>query len=128
MSNNFMGVGGNSALSKNSTEGILNLLQLSLLGSNAGVNVNVNAAATSTSSITNMNTSIVPNTNNIMAAKTNFYSQSVGGNLTGIGIGNIGGGIMTPQPIISQSVSVPGILPLEFLKRQQVWKDYRNIC
>lgn len=111
-----MGVGGNSALSKNSTDGILNLLQLSLLGSNAGVNVN--AAATSSSSITNMNTSIVPNTNNMMAAKTNFYSQSVGANLTGIGIGNIAGGIMTPQPIISQSVCVP-YLSIGFGKPQK---------
>lgn len=94
MSNNFMGGGGNSALSKNSTDGILNLLQLSLLGNNAGVN------ATSTP------TSNISNTNNLMAAKANFYSQSVGANLSGIGVNNISGGIMTSQSMISQPVSL----------------------
>lgn len=89
-----MGGGGNSALSKNSTDGILNLLQLSLLGNNAGVN------ATSTP------TSNISNTNNLMAAKANFYSQSVGANLSGIGVNNISGGIMTSQSMISQPVSL----------------------
>lgn len=101
MSNNFMGVGGNSALSKNSTDGILNLLQLSLLGNNAGVN---NAAPTQ--NITNLNSSIVPNTNNLMAAKTNFYSQSVGASMSGIGVSSIASGILSSQPIMSQPVSI----------------------
>lgn len=99
MSNNFLG------LSKNQTDGILNLLQLSLLGNNAGVNVN---AGPPTSNITNLSGSIVPNSNNVMtAAKTNFYSQSVGGTSSGIGVNNIGGGVLSQQPIISQSVSGP---------------------
>lgn len=80
MSNNFMGVGGNSALSKNSTDGILNLLQLSLLGNNAGVNVNASVAPVS--NITTLNSGIVSTTNNIMVAKANFYPQN---NLSGIG-------------------------------------------
>ncbi|XP_055310650.1 cold shock domain-containing protein E1 isoform X3 [Sitodiplosis mosellana] len=96
MSNNFMGVGGNSALSKSSTDGILNLLQLSLLGNNAGVNVNASAVPTST--ITSLNSGIVPNSNNIMTAKANFYPQNVVPNLSGLGgVGNM------QQSIISQS-------------------------
>lgn len=104
MSNNFMGVGGNSALSKNSTDGILNLLQLSLLGNNAGVNVN---AAPPTSNISNLSGSIVPNSNNVMTASkaANFYPQSVGATLSGLNVNNITGGVLTQQPIISQSVS-----------------------
>lgn len=99
MSNNFMGVSGNSALSKNSTDGILNLLQLSLLGNNAGVNVNASAVPTST--ITSLNSGIVPNSNNIMAAKANFYPQNVATNLSGLGpaINSL------QQSMISQPVS-----------------------
>lgn len=104
MSNNFMGVGGNSALSKNSTDGILNLLQLSLLGNNGGVNMNA-AAAAPTSTISNMNSGMGPNSSNIMAGKANFYSQSVGASLSGINVTSIAGGVMTQQPIMSPSVS-----------------------
>lgn len=97
MSNNFLGVGGNSALSKTSTDGILNLLQLSLLGNNAGVNVNTSAVPTST--ITSLNSGIVPNSNNIMTAKANFYPQNVAPNLGGLGgVGNIQQSIMS-QPV-----------------------------
>lgn len=93
-----MGVGGNSALSKSSTDGILNLLQLSLLGNNAGVNVN--ASAVPTSAINSLNSGIVQNSNNIMATKANFYPQNVAQNLSGLGgVGNI------QQSILSQSVS-----------------------
>ncbi|XP_031630899.1 cold shock domain-containing protein E1 isoform X2 [Contarinia nasturtii] len=96
MSNNFLGVGGNSALSKNSTDGILNLLQLSFLGNNAGVNVNSSAAPAT--SINSLSSGIVPNTNNIMVAKSNFYSQTVANNLSGLGVSNI------QQSIIPQSI------------------------
>lgn len=93
-----MGVGGNSGLSKSSTDGILNLLQLSLLGNNAGVNVNTSAVPTST--ITSLNSGIIPNSNNIMVSKPNFYPQNVAPNLSGLtGVGNI------QQSIISQPVS-----------------------
>lgn len=101
MSNNFLG------LSKNQTDGILNLLQLSLLGNNAGVNVNA-ATGAQTSNITNLSGSIVPNSNNVMtaakaaAAAANFYPQSVGAASSGMGGG---GGGMTQQSIISQSVN-----------------------
>lgn len=101
-----MGVGGNSALSKNSTDGILNLLQLSLLGSNAGVNVNTGAPPTS--NITNLSGSIVPNSNNVMTAAkaaANFYPQSVSATLSGLSVNSITGGVVQQQPIISQSVS-----------------------
>lgn len=91
MSNNFLG------LSKNQTDGILNLLQLSLLGNNAGVNT----ATVPTSNISNLSGSIVPNSNNVMtsakAAAANFYPQSVGAASSGMGV-------LTQQPIISQSV------------------------
>lgn len=99
MSNNFLG------LSKNQTDGILNLLQLSLLGNNAGVNVN--AATPPTSNITNLSGSIVPNSNNVMTAAkaANFYPQSVGATSSGIGVNNITGGVLTQQPIISQAVN-----------------------
>lgn len=106
MSNNFLG------LSKNQTDGILNLLQLSLLGNNPGVNVNAAAAGPPTSNITNLSGSIVPNSNNVMtaakAAAANFYPQSVGGGAaatSGIGVNNIAGGVLTQQPIISQAVN-----------------------
>lgn len=102
MSNNFMGVSGNSALTKNSTDGILNLLQLSLLGNNAGVNAGAGAP---TSNISNLNSSIVPNSNSIMAAKANFYPQSVGANLSGIGVGSISAGVLPQQSIMPQPVS-----------------------
>lgn len=103
MSNNFtMGVGGNSAITKNSTDGILNLLQLSLLGNNGGVA----ATIAPTSNIT----SIVPNSNNIMATKANFYPQSVGANLSGLGVGNIAAGVIQQQPIIQQTVSATIII------------------
>lgn len=52
MSNNF--IGGNSALSKNSTDGLLNLLQLSLLGNNGSVN-----ATTASVPVANMNNRLV---------------------------------------------------------------------
>lgn len=97
-----MGVGGNSALTKNSTDGILNLLQLSLLGNNAGVNAGAGAP---TSNISNLNSSIVPNSNSIMAAKANFYPQSVGANLSGIGVGSIASGVLPQQSIMPQPVS-----------------------
>lgn len=97
-----MGVGGNSALSKNSADGILNLLQLSLLGNNAGVNVN---AAPPTSNITNLSGSCVPNSNNVMtAAKANFYPQSVGATLGALSVNSLTG-VLAQQPIISQAVS-----------------------
>lgn len=101
MSNNFMGVGGNSALSKNSTDGILNLLQLSLLGNNGGVNVNASVAPTN-----NLNSGggIIQNANNIMAAKANFYQT----NLSGIGVGNI------QQSILPQSVSLTHLFFIDF--------------
>lgn len=96
MSNNFLG------LSKNQTDGILSLLQLGLMGNNAGVNVN--AATVPASNITNLSGSIVPNSNNVMTsakaaavAAANFYPQSVGAASSGINV-------LTQQPMISQSV------------------------
>lgn len=108
MSNNFMGVGGNSALTKNSTDGILNLLQLSLLGNNAGVNAGAGAP---TSNISNLNSSIVPNSNSIMAAKANFYPQSVGANLSGIGVGSLAAGVASQMVASQLAASQQSIMP-----------------
>lgn len=70
MSNNFIN-GGNVGLSKNTADGLLNLLQMSLLGTNGGVNVS-NAGPTSVPNIANLNNGIAANTNNLLAAQPKF--------------------------------------------------------
>lgn len=78
MSNNFVGVG-NSAITKNSADCLLNLLQLNLLGGG-------NNTASPSANI---------NSNNILSAKPNFYHQSAG-------IG--GSNNCQQQPIIQQQL------------------------
>lgn len=134
MSNNFLS--GNPTLSKNSTDGLLNLLQLSLLGNNGSVNINTSSASVP---IANLNARLVvvscfllmnkskPTSqqklmnkkflflnsasaaNNLMGMKSaNLYLQSAAG-MTGIGMANMSNAINLPQQsILSQPIVKTG--------------------
>lgn len=68
MSNNFIGVS-NSTMSKNSTDCLLNLLQMNILSGGGGNNV----VPPSSSAAVN-----ISNTNSILTVKPNFFHQSLG--------------------------------------------------
>lgn len=95
MSNNFIGMGSNSALSKNSAEGLMNLLQLSILGNHGGVNIN--SPISPGQNLTALNAGISANSN-LLPNKANYYQHQVGNNLNALGVGNMTNSVNLTQP------------------------------
>lgn len=106
MSNNFLGVGSNTGLSKNAAEGIMNLLQLSLLGNNAGVNLN--SPISPGQNLTGLNASGLSSNSNLLTNKSNYYPHQVSGsNLNALG--NIANAVnLTQQQVHMQPIVKTG--------------------